>query len=274
MARYKDYEVDDTRFYQIPKSLFGNPTYKGLLPEAKLIYAFLKDRMNLSRKNGWINEENDIYLLFTREHIAELLEMSLPSITKCFKQLKEYKLIEETRQGLGKPNLIFICHVELNKETSQKQKSFASGNKEILYQDTKEICTNDTDVIDTDFNKTESDRHFSGKNVCTLSNEGKTLFDFYQTYYEAYTGEEHKPLSDKTKNRINELTRMLSIFDEEKEDSLEVDESYLLEMVKKYFSNNYNCNRNINHFLNEKILRNLYYQANTSFYDKVMNEVS
>ena len=273
MARYKDYEVDDTRFYQIPKSLFGNPIYKGLLPEAKIVYAFLKDRMKLSKKNGWINEDKDIYLLFTREHIAKLLEMSLPSITKCFKQLKEYKLIEEIRQGLGKPNLIFICHVELNKETSQKQKSFASGNKEILPQDINNFNANDTDFIDTDFNETDI-RHFSGKNAYTLSNEGKTLFDFYCRYYEAYTGEEHKPLSDKTISRINELTETLSIFDEEKEDILEVDESFLLEMVKKYFSNNYNCDRNINHFLNEKILRNLYYQANTSFYDKVMNEVS
>ena len=269
MARYKSNEVDNESFYKIPKSLFGNPNYKGLLPEAKLVYAFLRDRMDLSNKNGWVNEQGDIYLLFTREHIAELLEMSLPYIVKCFKQLKEYKLIEEIRQGLGKPNIIFICHIELSKETSQKLTPLMSGNKRHLPQDINTFNANDTDVIDTDLNDTEH-RHFSGKNVYTLSTEGKRLFDFYQTYYEAYTGEEHKPLSDKTISRINELTETLSIFDEEYEDTLDVDEYYLQEMVKKYFSNNYNCDRNINHFLNEKILRNLYYQANTEFEDKVM----
>lgn len=274
MRLFKSNEVDDQRYFKIPKSLFGNPNYKGLLPEAKLIYAFLRDRMELSNKNGWINEQGNIYLLFTRTNIAELLEMSLPSITKCFKQLNEYKLIKEVRQGLGKPNIIFIAHIELDKVISQKQTFLMSGNKQSLHQDINTFNANDTDVIETDFNETESIRHFSGKNVCTLSIKGKTLFDFYCRYYEAYTGEQHKPLSDKTISRINELTETLSIFDEETEDSLEVDEDYLKDMVKKYFSNNYNCDRNINHFLNEKILRNLYYQTNTYFYDKVMNEVS
>lgn len=269
MRVYKDYEVDDQSFYKIPKSLFGNPSYKGLLPETKLAYAFLRDRMDLSKKNGWVNEQGEIYLIYTREHIAEMLEMSAPHIIKCFKQLNEYKLIKEIRQGLGKPNLIFICHVELNKETSQKLKPLMSGSKQSLHQDINTFNANDTDVIDTDLNDTEH-RHFPVENVCTLSFEGKRLFDFYKTYYEAYTGEEHKPLSDNTISRINELTENLSIFDEENEDSLEIDNDYLTDMVKKYFSNNYNCDRNINHFLNEKILRNLYYQANTEFEDKVM----
>jgi hypothetical protein len=49
---YKLGDIDNERFYQIPKSLLINPKYHKMSNTSKLMYAILKDRMELSRKNG------------------------------------------------------------------------------------------------------------------------------------------------------------------------------------------------------------------------------
>lgn len=261
MRVYKDYEVDDQSFYKIPKSLFGNPNYKGLLPETKLAYAFLRDRMDLSKKNGWVNEQGEIYLIYTREHIAEMLEMSAPHIIKCFKQLNEYKLIKEIRQGLGKPNLIFICHVELNKETSQKLKPLMSGSKQSLHQDVNAFNANDTDVSDTDFNETENSKGISQKcSPQTFTDEGKNLFNYFIKKYEEVIGEEHPRINNETIEKINDLAKKETLFDADNEFELYID---IEAMIDEYFNSNYHlpngrlADHRIWHFLSEQILINL-----------------
>ena len=77
MGRFKITDIDNESFYQIPKSLFTNENYKGLGLDAKVIYSFLKDRMELSRKNNWKDENGDIYLLFTQilEHKKRVIKI-------------------------------------------------------------------------------------------------------------------------------------------------------------------------------------------------------
>ena len=213
------------------------------------------------------------------ESYAKQFGLSKRQVTDAITRLDEIGVVKKvfrnirTKTGMFISNVLYL-QLDYNKlQSLSSPTNVFSGDisrkKEIPITQDDDTYTKITTQTTTQTTNIK-DRHFSGKNVCTLSTEGKTLFDFYCRYYEAYTGEEHKPLSDKTISRINELTSILSIFDEEYEDTLDVDEYYLQEMVKKYFSNNYNCDRNINHFLNEKILRNLYYQANTEFEDKVM----
>ena len=113
MGRFKITDIDNERFYQIPKSLFTNDNYKGLGLDAKVIYSFLKDRMELSRKNNWKDENGDIYLLFTQEEIANILDVSISTISRAMKYLKEYDLIEVVRQGLSKPNKIYIRKITI-----------------------------------------------------------------------------------------------------------------------------------------------------------------
>lgn len=61
-------------FYQIPKELFTNEYYKGKLSsDVILLYALLLDRLSVSRKRGWIDENGHIFLIFTRKHAEEML---------------------------------------------------------------------------------------------------------------------------------------------------------------------------------------------------------
>ena len=58
-------EADQFNFLRIPKLLFKDKRFKGLSSDSKLLYALLLDRMSLSSKNGWFDNENRVYIYFT-----------------------------------------------------------------------------------------------------------------------------------------------------------------------------------------------------------------
>ena len=118
---YKNNEILENSYYQIPQELFINKLYKEKLnSDSKILYAFLLDRLSLSQKNHWIDCENKVYLIFTREEVQEKLCLSDKTVTKAFKQLTEVKLIEEKRQGLGKPNLIYVGKIQHENQEDDK----------------------------------------------------------------------------------------------------------------------------------------------------------
>ena len=103
-------------FYQIPKELFTNEYYKGKLSsDAILLYALLLDRLSVSIKNKWIDENGHIYLILTRKEAQEKLNISDKTATKAFKQLKERKLIDEKRLGKGKTYRIYVGNINRKK---------------------------------------------------------------------------------------------------------------------------------------------------------------
>ena len=74
---YKSNETLEHKYYQIPQELFVNEKYKNKLnSDSKILYAFLLDRLSLSQKNHWIDEDNNVYLIFTREEVQEKLNLS------------------------------------------------------------------------------------------------------------------------------------------------------------------------------------------------------
>lgn len=118
---YKSNETLENRYYQIPQELFENSLYKDKLnSDSKILYAFIIDRLTLSQKNNWIDSENNIYLIFTRQEVQDKLGLSEKTVIKAFKQLSETKLIFEKRQGLGKPNLIYVGKIQHEEIAEQK----------------------------------------------------------------------------------------------------------------------------------------------------------
>ena len=106
---YKANEYLDDLYYQVPVELFINPIYKNALnSDSKLLYAFLRNRHQLSVRNNWIDENGYIYLIFTRKELQEKLNLLDKTVTKTFKQLVSVKLIYEKKQGNNKPNIIYI----------------------------------------------------------------------------------------------------------------------------------------------------------------------
>ena len=98
-------------FYRIPKLLFTDSRFETLSTDAKLLYGMLIDRMELSLKNGWIDEQGRIYLYFTIDEIQERFHCASGKAVRLLAELDSAKgigLIESVRQGMGKPNIIYV----------------------------------------------------------------------------------------------------------------------------------------------------------------------
>lgn len=138
MQDFNFYKVNETlnhRYYQIPQELFVNQLYKDKLSsDSKLLYGFLLDRMSLSAKNNWCDEDGNIYLIFTRKEVQEKLNLCDRTVTKAFKQLADANLIYEKKQGFSKPKLIYVAkiqHLNIENTHSRKNYDYITGNSTI-----------------------------------------------------------------------------------------------------------------------------------------------
>lgn len=124
--------------------LFFNKNYRDKLnSDSKILYGFLLNRLTLSAKNNWIDENGNVFLIFTRKEVQERLDLSDKTVTKAFKQLKDCKLIHEKRQGANKPNLIYVGKIEHDEElTKVIHKNYDSRIVKSTTQDTENLQSN------------------------------------------------------------------------------------------------------------------------------------
>ena len=104
-------EADSFSFYRVPKLLFTNNFFKNLSTDAKVLYGLMLDRMSLSIKNKWLDEEKKAYIYFSLEDIMELLNCGRNKAVKSLQELDDENgigLIEKRRQGMGKSNMIYV----------------------------------------------------------------------------------------------------------------------------------------------------------------------
>lgn len=187
---YKSNETLEHKYYQIPQELFVNEKYKNKLnSDSKILYAFLLDRLSLSQKNHWIDEDNNVYLIFTRDEVQEKLNLSDKTVTKSFKTLIEVNLVQEKRQGLGKPNLIYVGKINHSDSKNLRflnRKNYDSGIGESTTLDSENlrgINTNNikTNIINTDSINPKSDEELLLiKDKCNLNEftkEEKTILE-------------------------------------------------------------------------------------------------
>ena len=130
------YGLDAERyaFFRIPKILMTEPYFDSLSTDAKLLYGLMLDRMSLSRENGWVDEEQRVYIYFTLEDTCEYLHCKTDKAVKLFAELdmdKGFGLIKRIRQGQGKPSRIYVMrYIGLGEnQTSENAKSRLRKNK-------------------------------------------------------------------------------------------------------------------------------------------------
>lgn len=157
---YYGIEAEQFSFYRVPRLLIKDERFKGLSSDAKLLYGLMLDRMSLSMKNGWLDDENRAYIIYTVDAIMEDLGCSKPTCTKIMRELDSENgigLIEKKRRGLGKPDIIYVKNfssvpnekeekepsnpdvsTEVKNFNFKKQKNLTSGSKESELQGVKE----------------------------------------------------------------------------------------------------------------------------------------
>ena len=102
-------QADQFTFYRVPKILLTDPRYREVSTEAKVLYGILLDRMGLSAKNHWLDEKNRVFIYFTIEEVMEQLQCAEQKTVKLMTELEQKAgLLERKRQGLGRPNRIYL----------------------------------------------------------------------------------------------------------------------------------------------------------------------
>ena len=151
-------ESEQFSFYRIPKVLFTEERFKNISAEAKVLYGLLLDRMSLSAKNGWQDKENRVYIIFTIEDIMEAMGCADQKAGKLLHELEsKCGLIERKRQGLGKPNLIYVKNFVTPSESRfLNRENHDSGEVKITDQEPLKSRSNNTEYNNTEFSDTDS----------------------------------------------------------------------------------------------------------------------
>ena len=156
MQRITQNSVETSQFYQMPKWLFGEE-FSELGNDERVAYMLLKERHSLSLKNNWINEENEVFFIYSREELARILGVGKNKVINIFKALKSLNLIEEEKTGAMKPNRIFL--LEPNSEVYKTNfMRFAKQTSRGLQNKLHEVCKtnpNNTNKNNTDSSNTE-----------------------------------------------------------------------------------------------------------------------
>ena len=99
-------EAEQYTFYRIPKVLFTDPGFKQTTGDAKILYGLMLDRMGLSIRNGWLDEQNRVFIYFTLEEAMGAMGCGHNKAVALFTELDKVGLIERKKQGQGRPTKI------------------------------------------------------------------------------------------------------------------------------------------------------------------------
>lgn len=140
-------------YFRVPKILFRDIKFKDLSTDAKTLYGILLDRMGLSVKNGWLDEQGRVYIIFPVQEVMDALGCADNKATKLFRELEKFGLIERKRRGLGKPNLIYVKNFA--DPRFQNREKNDSGNADSEVQDAAKQRRNKTEWNNTEMSETD-----------------------------------------------------------------------------------------------------------------------
>ena len=141
--------------FRIPKALFQDSRFRQLSTDARTLYGILLDRMSLSAKNGWLDEQGRVYIIYTVREVQESLCCAEHKAVKLFRELEQADLIERKRRGLGRPSLIFVKNfsTEVSKMHPLNCANSNSGAVQNAVQEQPKPQCNKTDKNKTERNK-------------------------------------------------------------------------------------------------------------------------
>lgn len=133
-------------FFQLPKSIHYNEKYLKMSVEAKYLYMLMYDRNKISISNNWVDDNGDIYIYFSIENICKELNIKDQKAQKLKKELMNHELIKEVRQGLNKPNKIYVQVCDSNPDESRTSENHYSGIVKITNQEQCKSLSNNNNI--------------------------------------------------------------------------------------------------------------------------------
>ena len=144
-------------YFRIPKALFQDHRFRQLSTDARTLYGILLDRMSLSAKNGWLDEQGRVYIIYTVREVQESLCCAEHKAVKLFRELEDIGLVERKRRGLGRPSLIYVKDFSsgLPKAQVQNCPNSNSGAAESAILEQPKPQANKTNKNNTEMSETD-----------------------------------------------------------------------------------------------------------------------
>ena len=115
---YYGAESEQFSFVRVPRVLFTDKEHFGSLSnDARILYGFLLERMSLSRRNDWIDDENRVYIIFSIDEIEQVMGVCHEKALNILKELDDDKgigLVKKKRRGLGLPSILYVKNFIVN----------------------------------------------------------------------------------------------------------------------------------------------------------------
>lgn len=158
MNYFMENECDQFKFYQLPKELYILEKYKNLSNDACVLYAMLRDRLQVSRKNGWIDEEGRVYFIFSRAEAALMIRKTKKSVIKYFNELIKVDLLEEKAIEDGRAYRLYLGKIQND------------GNYIPEIKDKKERIKEDIRIKEKAKNKENTSQNDTGVKITPVQN--------------------------------------------------------------------------------------------------------
>lgn len=124
-------QAEQFSFFRLPKILIRDEQFKKISSDAKILYGIMLDRMSLSRENKWMDQNNRVYIIFTLKEVMKEFECCQRKAGSLMAELDSKSgigLIERKRQGLGRPDLIYLKNfIAVQEDISQKEEKQEQG---------------------------------------------------------------------------------------------------------------------------------------------------
>ena len=163
---YYGNQAEQFTFIRIPKIMLTDKAFADLSIQAKMLYGVLLDRMGLSMKNGWLDEENKVFIIYQISEIQEDLGFSKKKSMDFLSELEKFGLVEKKRRGLGLSNIIYVK--SFLSGTSRSVDLGTSGNEEEQADEASE-----GGAIDAPEASDEKNVDKSGKKAGKMRRKGK-----------------------------------------------------------------------------------------------------
>ena len=175
---YYGKEAEQFSFFRIPKLLFTDSKFAEISCESKILYGLMLDRMGLSIKNDWLDDENRVFIVFTVDEVMQYMNCSKTKAVKTIKELSDSNLIERKKRGLGQPAIIYVKNFassqseeesssrspknglqEVSKMDFKKSKKWTSQSPKNGLQEVSKMDSNNTDINNTDLSNNTNTVH-------------------------------------------------------------------------------------------------------------------
>ncbi|MGU3462300.1 replication initiator protein A [Bacillus sp. D48C] len=165
---YTEQQIDNLIYVQTPKVLLYGSEYKDMMPQAKLLYIALLDKLKMSMMKGWHDSEGKYYVIMSIEYGAEMLGFSHSTLRRCKTELKKHNLIEEKRVGLNQPNRIYVGRLLFTEDDLYEMDD--SRNVQYEHSEVSKVSTHECQLRATYNNKSNNNKINNNENINIVNN--------------------------------------------------------------------------------------------------------